>query len=153
LQRLYFKRRREIVTCPKCGSLTGNADRFCSFCGASLMEAPETVLYSFGPWGTGICFKRPRFFTVIQKNDTIITATDRRVCGESSFKRGTLRFNVPYKEVHSMEVFGYTLWKVLWIRYQEANRLLEVSIMCPSTNAQHIHWLYEFLQKSTHLST
>jgi len=117
------------------------------------MDAPETVVYRFGPWGTGVCFKRPSFFTVLHKNNTIITATDRRICGESTFKRGTLRFNVPYNEVRSMDVFGYMLWKVLWLQYQEVDKLLEVSIMCPSTKAQHIHWLHEYLQKSTHLST
>ncbi len=136
------------MTCSRCGNRTGNEDRFCSFCGASLTDAPEIVLYTFGPWGTGVCFKRPSFFTVIQKNDTLITATDRRIYGESTFKRGTLRFNVRHDAVRLTEVFSYMMWKGLWIQYQEADKVFEVSIMCPSTNAQHINWLCEFLQTS-----
>jgi hypothetical protein len=135
--------------CSNCGKPTNIADQFCSACGARLASAlEERTLDAFGPMGTGVCFKRPSFFTVIQKNDTRISATDRRICGESSFKPGTLRFNVPYSEVVSVEVFGYLMWKVLWIQYNHSGKLLEVSIMATPFNAEHITRMHDFLRKT-----
>jgi hypothetical protein len=137
--------------CPNCGGNTKTTDRFCSNCGKPLTgQTEERTLIQIGPMGTGVCFKRPNFFTVIQKNDTRIVATDRRICGESTFKRGKLRFNVPYSEVVSAEVFGYMLWKVLWIQYVHAGETLEVYIMATLSNAQHIPWMHEYLKKNLH---
>jgi hypothetical protein len=139
--------------CSNCGKPTKTADQFCSACGTRLASAmEERTLDAFGPMGTGVCFKRPSFFTVIQKNDTRIVVTDKRICGESTFKPGSLRFNVPYSEVVTLDVFGYMLWKVLWLQYNHAGKLLEVSIMATPTNAQHITWIHEYLQKALRLT-
>jgi len=78
------------------------------------MDEPEKVLLHFGPFGTGVCFNRPSFFTIIQKNDTRIVVTDREICGELTFKRNSLMFNIRC-EVVSIDLFGHTLWKVRWL--------------------------------------
>src|SRR3972149_2113830 len=135
--------------CSNCGNKVNSEDQFCSTCGARLADAQERELYSFGPWGTGVCFSRPSFFTVIQKNNARIAVTDRRILGESTFSRGSLRFDIPYKAGILAETFSHMLWKVLWLQYQKAGKLSEVSIMCTPSNAHHIFWAYEYIEKST----
>lgn len=131
--------------CPKCGYPVNSGDRFCGACGIALANQTETVVHSFGPFGTGVCFSRPGFFTVIQKNDTKIVVTDRRIYGESTLS-GSLRFNVPYTVVAAAETFGYLLWKVLWLRYSEAGKTKEVSIMGTPSNGENIAWTQSYIQ-------
>lgn len=131
--------------CPSCGTKAGEADSYCSKCGKSLTAQQETVLYSFGPWGTGICFSRPSFFTVIHKNDTKIVSTNQRLSGYSSFTN-SLRFQMPYEAITNTEIFDYMLWRVLWIQYVEAEKMREVSIMCTMSNHEHIDRVNELVQ-------
>src|SRR4030067_3138129 len=90
------------MSCPHCGQKSGAKDTFCSACGKALSTDQETALHSFGPWGTGICFSRPEFFTVIHNNDTKIVLTERSISGYSSFNNST-RFEVPYEAITATE--------------------------------------------------
>jgi hypothetical protein len=132
------------MSCPSCGAKVGENDNFCSACGKNLKREEETELFSFGPWGTGVCFSRPSFLTMIQKNDTKIVFTNRRISGYSSFTN-SLRFQVPYEAIISEEVFAYMLWRVLWIQYQDGAKTREVSIMCTAGNHEHIAKAYDLI--------
>jgi hypothetical protein len=70
----------------------------------NLNKQQETVLYSFGPFGTGICFSKPTFFTVIQKNNTRIELTNTKISGYSTFSNKP-RFEIPYDSIIAMESF------------------------------------------------
>ena len=94
-------------------------------------------MYSFGPLGTGVCFSKPSFFSIIQKNNTRIEATNSKISGYSTFTNKP-RFEVPYNSIITEETFDYLLWKVLWIRYQEMKKTAEVSIVYTIGNYQHI---------------
>lgn len=125
------------MSCPNCGEKINPQDNFCTACGKNLTTEQETVLYSFGPWGTGICFSKPSFFSIIQKNNTRIELTNHKISGYSKFTNSP-RFEVHYNSIIAKEIFDYMLWKVLWIRYQEAQKTAEVSIMCTISNQQNI---------------
>ena len=128
---------RKRMNCTNCGEKINEQDNFCTACGKKLTNKQDTVLYSFGPWGTGVCFSKPSFFTVIQKNNTRIELTDHTISGYSTFTNKP-RFEIPYNSIIAEEIFDYMLWRVLWIRYQEAEKTAEVSIMCTITNHQNI---------------
>jgi zinc-ribbon domain len=124
------------MNCPNCGEKINEHDNFCTACGKNLTNSQETVIYSFGPWGTGICLSKPSFLTMIQKNITKIELTDQRISGYSTPTKP--RFEIPYNSIIGMEPFDYMLWKVLWLRYQDAQKVAEISIMGTATNHQHI---------------
>ena len=123
--------------CGYCGAKVGEKDGFCSFCGKSLVADVRTELYSFGPWGTGVCFSRPGFLTLIQRNNTKIVLTNYGISGYSTLTNSE-RFQIPYNAIVTTEIFDYMLWKVLWIQYREEQRNLEVSIMCTIAHHQSI---------------
>jgi len=123
--------------CGNCGAKVDEKDSFCASCGKSLVANPQTELYSFGPWGTGICFSRPGFLTMIQRNNTKIVLTNEGVSGYSSFTNSE-RFQIPYSAIVATEIFDYILWKVLWIQYRDGQKNLEVSIMGTAANHQSI---------------
>lgn len=125
------------MNCPNCGEKTTEQDNFCSKCGKKLTTSQDTVIYSFGPWGTGVCFGKPSFFSMIQKNNTRIELTNSKISGYSTLTNKP-RFEVPYNSIIAEETFDYMLWKVLWLRYQEAEKTAEVSIMCTISNHQNI---------------
>ncbi len=125
------------MSCSNCGQKINEQANFCIACGKKLAKEPETVLYSFGPWGTGICFSKPSFFSVIQKNNTRIELTKEKISGYSTFTNKP-RFEVAYNSIIAEEIFDYMLWKVLWIRYQDTQKTAEVSIMCTISNHQNI---------------
>jgi hypothetical protein len=133
--------------CPACGAQVNEGDSFCSKCGKNLAAQPqgETVLYSFGPFGTGVCFSRPSFFTVIHRNDTRIVLTGQKLSGFSSFNN-SLRLQVPYSAIANAEVFDYLMWKGLWIQYREAEKMREVSVMCTLTTYENIIRANEVMQ-------
>ena len=137
------------MSCPHCGQKVGDKDTFCSACGKRLSANQEAVLHSFGPWGTGVCFSRPGFFTVIHNNDTKIVLTERCISGYSSFTNST-RFQVPYEAITATELFDYLLWKVLWIQYREKEKTREVSIMGTVTNHRQITQAFNLVR--THLN-
>jgi len=97
----------------------------------------ESEILSFGPWGISVCFSRPGFFVMTQQNITQITLTDRRIYGVASFS-GKLRFEVSLKAITHGENINYMLFKVLYIQYQEAERVREVSIMGNFANYDNI---------------
>jgi hypothetical protein len=128
-----------VTHCPNCGTHVNENDFFCSSCGKALIENQhqETDISSFGPWGISICFTRPGLFVMTQQNNTRITLTDRRIYGVASFS-GKLRFEVPYKAITYSENINFMLFKVLYIQYQEAERIREVSIMGNFANYNNI---------------
>jgi hypothetical protein len=133
------------MSCPICGEKINEQDNFCTSCGKSITKIQDRVIYSFGPWGTGICFSKPSFFTMIQKNNTRIELTDQKISGYSTFSRKP-RFEISYNSISAQETFDYMLWKVLWIRYQDAQRTAEVSIMGTATNHQNITNIQSIMQ-------
>jgi hypothetical protein len=131
--------------CGDCGAKVDEKDSFCASCGKSLVADDRAELYSFGPWGTGVCFSRPGFLTLIQKNNTKIMLTNDRLSGYSMLTNSE-RFQIPYKAIVMTEIFDYLLWKVLWIQYQEGQKKLEVSIMGTATNHQSITMADNFVK-------
>jgi hypothetical protein len=140
------------MLCPSCGSTIADQDRFCSACGKSLVGNQETELYSFGPWGVNVCFSRPGTFVWMQKNDTNIVLKNQRIYGSSTFTNSK-RFEVRYSTILAKEAFDYRLnlgpWKVLWIKYREADKIKEVSIMCIGSNSPHISQAFDIIQKAS----
>lgn len=146
------------MSCPRCGAKIGTQDRFCTACGKNLISLgenltggqKETEFFSFGPFGVNVCFSRPGIFVWMQKNNTKIVVTNRRIYGSGSsiFGAGSLRFEVPYNAIIGKETFNYILWKVLWIQYREAEKTKEVSIMGNPPNYQHIKYAYNLLQEA-----
>ena len=116
-------------------------DLFCSSCGKSLSSNQETELYSFGPWLVNVCFSRPVTFVWTHKNDTKIVLTNQRIYGSSTLTN-SLRFQISYSAILDRENFNYRLnlglWNVLWIKYKEADKTKEVSIMCFGPNSADI---------------
>jgi hypothetical protein len=133
------------MNCPNCGEKINEQDKFCAACGKNLTKEQDTVLYSFGPFGTGICFSKPSFFTLIQKNNTRIELTNQKISGYSP-STNKPRFEIPYNSIISEEIFDYMLWKVLWLRYQEAQKTPEVSIMCTISNHQNITNIHNLIE-------
>jgi hypothetical protein len=125
--------------CPTCGNQLSKKDFFCSSCGKALIEnqTQEKEILSFGPWGISICFSHPGLFVLTQQNNTRITLTDRRIYGVASFS-GKLRFEIPHKAITYSENINYALFKVLYIQYQEAEKIKEVSIMGNFANYSNI---------------
>lgn len=139
---------KKETLCPNCGVQVGERDLFCSNCGKSLSGEQEIVLDSFGPFGVSICFDRPGFFVMAQKNNTKIFVTDRRAYGlaGSILGEGSLRFHVPYSAVLAAESFRYGLQIALWIKYQEGEKIKEVSILSGS-HSHNVTSIYDLLQK------
>jgi hypothetical protein len=133
------------MNCPNCGAKISEQDNFCAACGKNLSKNQETVIYSFGPWGTGICNGKPSFFTLIQKNNTRIELTDQKISGYATLS-GKPRFAIPYNSIIAQEIFDYMLWKALWMRYQDAQKTAETSIMGTATNHQHITNIQNIIQ-------
>ena len=125
------------MNCPKCGTKINEADNFCAACGNEIAKNQEPIIYSFGPWGTGVCNGKPSFFTMIQKNNTTIELTDQKISGYSTLTKKP-RFEIPYYQIISTEAFDYMLWKVLWVHYGDARGTVEISIMATTTTHQHI---------------
>jgi len=137
------------LLCPNCGVQVGEQDRFCIHCGKSLSGEQEKVLDSFGPFGVSVCFGRPGFFVMAQRNNTKIFVTDQRVYGSASsiLGGGSLRFQVPYSAVLAAESFNHGLQKVLWIKYREGEKIKEVSILSGS-HSHNVTSAYDLLQKT-----
>ncbi|MFB3888082.1 MAG: zinc ribbon domain-containing protein [Candidatus Bathyarchaeia archaeon] len=135
------------MSCPNCGATINDPASFCPLCGKALHDQRETVLYEFGPFGVNVCFRRPSFFTVTQRNNTKIVLTNRRVYGVSTFT-GKSRFDVPYEAVVNIEVFNYLLYRVLWLQYRKSDKLAEVSVMCAAAHQHHIARAYDSIQRS-----
>jgi hypothetical protein len=133
------------MNCHKCGEKINEQDNFCAACGKNLTKEQDAVLYSFGPWGTGVCFGKPVFFSVIHKNDTRIELTNQKISGYSTFTNKP-RFVVPYNSIIAAEIFDYIMWKVLWLRYREEEKTAEVSIMGTVTNYQNITNTHNFIE-------
>jgi len=125
------------MNCPNCGEQIHEQDNFCAKCGKELTKIQDRVIYSFGPWGTGVCNGKPSFFAMIQRNNTTIELTNQRILGISTLTKKP-RFEIPYNSIINQESFDYMLWKVLWIQYQDTQKTSETSIMATATNHQHI---------------
>jgi hypothetical protein len=121
-------------------------------------EAQETELYSFGPMGVGICFRRPGFFVPRLENSTRIVLTNRRIYGYPQ-RSGMIstkllpvkdksRFEVPYDAIIATEQLSFSFRKVLCIQYRDGEKTKEISIMCSAFNNQHISRTYELLQNA-----
>jgi hypothetical protein len=121
-------------------------------------EAQETELYSFGPMGIGICFRRPGFFVPRLENSTRVALTNQRIYGYPHgngmistkllpFKDKS-RFEVPYDAIIATEQLRFSFRKVLWIQYRDGEETKEISIMCSTFNNQHIQRTYELLQNA-----
>jgi len=132
---------KEKMFCQSCGVEVNPQDVFCKSCGKSLPSNQENELYSFGPWLVNVCFSRPGTFVLMQKNDTKIVLTNQQIYGSSTFNN-SLRFQVPYPTILAIENFDFRLnfgpWKVLWIKYMTPQKIKEVSIMCFSSDSEHI---------------
>jgi hypothetical protein len=128
------------LSCPNCEMNVDEHDLFCSACGKRLSGNQENELYTFGPWLVNVCFSRPGTFVLMHKNDTKIVLTNQRIYGFCTLTNST-RFQVPYSAILAKENFDYRLnlglWNVLWIRYKEAEKIKEVSIMCFGANSAH----------------
>jgi len=127
--------------CPSCGVNVGERDLFCTACGRKLSSNQETELYSFGPGLVNVCFGRPGTFVLMHKNDTKIVLTNQRIYGSSTLTNST-RFQISYSDILAKESFDYRLnfglWNVLWLKYKEAEKIKEVSIMCFGPNSANI---------------
>jgi len=138
------------LLCLSCWAKASDRAQYCDNCGKSFSGNQESEVFSFGPWGTNVCFGRPGTFVIMHKNDTKIVLTNRRVFGSSIFSN-SLRFEVPYATIIATEGFNFRLnlgeWKVFWIKYQEPNKSKEVSVMS-MFNSQNIDTAYDILQKA-----
>lgn len=134
------------VSCPSCGNRADAENRFCSVCGKALNAEPENekVLLSFGPMDVSVCFKRPGFFVLTQRNDTKIVLTNKRIYGLSSFS-GKPRFDVQYNAITSKENTKYNFFRVLYLQYRENKNAKEVSIMGGPTNYSNVARAYELI--------
>jgi len=124
-------------------------DLFCSVCGKSLLPVnQEAELYSFGPWLVNVCFSRPGTFVLMHKNDTKIVLSNQRIYGVTTLTNST-RFQLSYSDILARENFDYRLnlglWNVLWIKYKEAEKIKEVSIMCFGSNSAQITEAYKII--------
>ena len=136
------------MLCPNCGADVSGQDQYCSACGKSLTGGEEAVLHSFGPFGVNVCFSRPGVFVWMQKNNTKIFVTNRRVCGASAHSLSdSMRFQVPFGAILAKEKFKFGLWTVVWVQYREGEKIKEVSIMCTTFNAHNIEKTYDLLEK------
>ena len=133
------------MNCPCCGTKINEQDRFCAACGKNLTTQQGAARYSFGPFGTGVCFGKPSFFVTIEKNITRIEWTDSKISGTATLSNKP-RFEIPYDSILDEEIFDYMLWKVLWLRYQEAEKTVEVSIMGTVSNHQNITNIYSMIE-------
>jgi hypothetical protein len=92
-------------------------------------------------FGVNVCFSRPGTFVLMQKNNTKIVLTNQKIYGLSIFNNST-RFQVPYTSILARENFDYRLnfglWKVMWIKYTEREKIKEVSIMGFGSNSANI---------------
>lgn len=142
--------------CPNCGTSLGDTDQFCPECGKSVArEAQETELYSFGPQGVGVCFRRPSLSTPIIRNSTKIVLTSRRIRGypQGSFVPTRLlpfkaEFEVAYNTILATEQFGFLVNKALWIQYRDAEKNKEVSVICSPRISGNISHAYEIIQNA-----
>lgn len=127
--------------CPSCGVNVGERDLFCTACGKRLSCNREIEVYSFGPALVNVCFGRPGTFVMMHKNDTKIVLTNQRIYGSSALTDST-RFRVSYSDILAKESFDYRLnfglWTVLWLKYRDADKIKEVSIMCFGSNSPNI---------------
>ena len=135
------------MICQNCGKVN-DQDLFCVSCGKSLTSNLETELYSFGPWGVNVCFSRPGTFVLMHKNDTKIVLSNQRIYGVTTLTNST-RFQLSYSDILARENFDYRLnlglWNVLWIKYKEAEKIKEVSIMCFGSNSAQITEAYKII--------
>lgn len=143
--------------CSSCGTKIGDTDQFCPECGKKLtgQAQEEKELLSFGPFGVGICFRRPSLTAPIIRNSTKIILTNRRIRGDPQgfiipklvlFKA---QFDVPYDTILTTEQFGYLVNKVLWINYHYAGEeTKEVSIICSPRISGNISRAYELIQNA-----
>jgi len=138
--------------CPSCGTNAKEGDLFCTSCGKSFAASQEIELHSFGPWGVNTCFSRPGTFVWMQKNNTKVILTNQRISGLSSFNNSP-RFQVNYSDIIAKENFDYRLnlgpWKVLWLKYREAEKIKEVSIMCFGPASSNITTAFEIIQNNS----
>lgn len=134
--------------CPNCGNKISTQDRFCSACGKVLIveQEQERETLSFGPFGISVCFGRPGFFVWTQQNNTKIVLTNKRIYGLSSFS-GKLRFQAFYNAITSKENISYALFKVLYLQYQDAGRIKEVSIMGNPPNYGNIARAFDLVTR------
>ena len=134
------------VSCPSCRNKADAENGFCSVCGKALKAESENekVLLSFGPMDVSVCFKRPGFFVLTQRNDTKIVLTNKRIYGISSFS-GKPRFDVPYNVVTSKESNKYNFFRVLYLQYREDKNAKEVAIMGGPTNYSNVARAYELI--------
>ena len=148
------------MLCPSCGKEIGATDQFCPECGKKLTSQAqeEMELLSFGPFGVGICFRRPGLTTPIIRNSTKIVLTNRRIRGDAQAPGGIIpkklvlfkaQFEVPYNTILTTEQFGYLVNKVLWINYRSAGEeTKEVSIICSPRISENISRAYELIQNA-----
>jgi hypothetical protein len=114
-------------------------------------EPLEKELYSFGPMGVRVYFSRPGFFTPMARNITRIVLTDKRIIGEPKrignlpFFKDKAGFQVSYNSIVSTERFSFFFKKGLYIRYRDAEKTKEVSII---SSGQNISQAYELIQKA-----
>jgi hypothetical protein len=123
-------------------------NRFCSACGKPLIveQGQEIEILSLGPWGISVCFGRPGFFVWTQQNNTRIVLTNKRIYGLSSFS-GKLRFQAFYNAITSKENISYALFKVLYLQYEDAEGIKEVSIMGNPPNYGNIARAYDLVTR------
>jgi hypothetical protein len=148
------------MLCSNCGAEISETDKFCSECGKNVTqmvvsETEEKELYTFGPMGVGICFRRPSFSTPIIRNSTKIVLTNRRIRG---YPQGGLiptkllpfkaQFEVPYENILATEQFGFLVNKALWIQYRDGEETKEVSIMCSPRISGDISRVNELIQNA-----
>lgn len=134
-----------MASCPTCGEEIVGEARFCPKCGTTLLKdafhersKKERTLQKFGPFGVSIAFARPGIFVWAQRNNTEIVVTNQRIYGRRTspillrfFETpgGDLRFEVPLNAIIRVERADFLLNKAVYIRYQTAESVKEVSII------------------------
>ncbi len=102
------------------------------------MQEREQILFRFGPMGVSIRSRRPGLFVMARRNNTEVVATDRRIYGVRKLPKFTLArhrgksdqivFDIPYPKVLQMERADFLAEKVIWLRYQDPEKVKEISI-------------------------
>ncbi len=131
--------------CPQCGSRVGATDPYCGICGARQPalqpDAPERVLYFFGPFGVSICEGHYSVWKWHRRNATTVEFTNRRILGMATTRPGFARlragsggpaFEIPYDSIVSYELNRHpspvAFQDILTIRYKFDDGVQEKSI-------------------------
>jgi len=114
--------------------------------GTSGSELEEKEVYSFGPMGVIICFRRPSIFTWKLNNMTRITLTNLRIYGSTPLFKSLVQFQVPYDSILAIEQTSFGLTKGFWIQYRDQDKIKEVSILAGPIFSRNTSKAYDLLQ-------